>query len=74
MTRLENITMTIITIPLNLSPLYLIFLVRLGRYVMNLCDLYFYKIIGILTVFFAASVVQHVKHNCGTVMLWSGPP
>jgi hypothetical protein len=49
MTKLEDITLIIITIPLLLSPLYLILLVRLGGYTVNLCTFYFYKLIGKLT-------------------------
>ena len=51
LTKLENITLIIITIPLTLSPSYLLFLVRLEGYIVNLCDFYSYKIIGKLTSF-----------------------
>jgi hypothetical protein len=34
-----------------LSPLCLLLLVRLGGYIVNLCDFYFYKLIGKLTAF-----------------------
>jgi len=50
--RLENITRTIITIPLTLSPYYLLVLVRLGGYIVNLYVFYSYRLIGKLTVFF----------------------
>ena len=46
-----NITLTIITMPLALSPLYLLLLVRLGGYIVNLSDFYSYRFIGKLTVF-----------------------
>ena len=46
LTKLENIGLTIITILLLLSPLCLLLLVRLGGYIVNLCDFYFYKLIG----------------------------
>ncbi len=49
LTKLENIGLTIITILLLLSPLCLLLLVRLGGYIVNLCDFYFYKLIGKLT-------------------------
>ena len=49
-TKLENIALTIITTPLLIYPLCLLFLVRLGDYVVNLCDLYFYELIGKLPV------------------------
>ena len=42
--RSENITLTIIIIPLTLSPLCLQLLVRLGGYIVNLCAFYFYKL------------------------------
>ena len=64
LTKLENIVLIIITIPLTLSPLYLLLLVRLGGYTVNLCSFYFYKFIGKLTAFFAASGVQLVQHHC----------
>jgi hypothetical protein len=34
-----------------LSPLCLLLLVHLGGYIVNLCDFYFYKLIGKLTAF-----------------------
>jgi hypothetical protein len=49
LTKLENIVVIIITIPLMLSPLCLLLLVRLGSYTVNLCTFYFYMIIGKLT-------------------------
>ena len=52
LTELENIALTIITILLILHPSYLLFLVRLGGYIVNLCDFYSYKFIGKLTDFF----------------------
>ncbi len=41
--KLENIALTIITILLTLYPSYLLLLVRLGGYIVNLCDFYSYK-------------------------------
>jgi hypothetical protein len=38
-------------VPLTLSSLCLILLVRLGGYIVNLCVFYFYKLIGKLTAF-----------------------
>jgi hypothetical protein len=40
-----------ITILRMLSPLYLLLIVRLGDYKVNLCNFYFYKLIGKLTAF-----------------------
>ena len=51
LTKLENMALIIITIPLMLSPLCLLLLVRLGGYTVNLCAFYFYKLIGKLTAF-----------------------
>ncbi len=51
LTKLENIVLTIITIHLMPSPLCLLLLVRPGGYILNLCDFYFYKLIGKLTAF-----------------------
>jgi hypothetical protein len=41
--------MTTITIPKTLSPLCLLFFVRLGDSILNLCGFCFYKLIGKLT-------------------------
>ena len=49
LTKLENIALIIITIPPPVSPLCLLLLVRPGGYKVNLCDFYFYKVIGKLT-------------------------
>jgi hypothetical protein len=51
MIKYGNITLTIITIPLSQSPLYLVLPVRLGGYIVNLLDCYSYRLIGKLTVF-----------------------
>jgi hypothetical protein len=45
-TKLETIALTIITNNLMLSPLCLLFLVRLGGYIVYVCDFYFNNIIG----------------------------
>ena len=50
-TKLENIALIIMTIRLILYPSYLLLLVRLGGYIVNLCDFYSYKVIGKLTAF-----------------------
>ena len=65
LTKLENIELTIIITPLLPSPLCLLYLVRLGGYTVNLCDFYFYKLIGKLTDFFAASRVQLAQSTSG---------
>ena len=51
LTKLENIALTIITILLTLYPSCLILLVRVGDYIVNLCDFYSYKLIGQPTAF-----------------------
>jgi hypothetical protein len=43
LTKLEDTGLTILTIPLILTPLCLLLLVRLGDYKVNLCVFYFYK-------------------------------
>jgi hypothetical protein len=48
--KISTIRLTIIIIPLTLSSLGLLFLVRLGGYIVNSCVFYFYKMIGKLTV------------------------
>ena len=48
-TKLENIALTIVTTPPPVSPLWLLFLVHLGGYTVNLYVFYFYKLIGKLT-------------------------
>jgi hypothetical protein len=65
LTKYEHTVQTIIIVPLTLSPLCLLFLVRLGGYIVNLCDFYFYKLSGKLTAFFAASGVQLAESNRG---------
>ncbi len=45
--------------------LCLILLVRVGGYIVNLCDFYFYKLIGKLTAFFPASGVQLPESTTG---------
>ncbi len=81
LTNLENITPTIIITPLTLSPFCLLLLVRLGGYIVNLCDFYSYRLIGKLTVilqlqefilrnmtvssFTTSTRLPHVCHKCG---------
>jgi hypothetical protein len=52
LTKLENIVLIIIAIPLMLTPLCLLLLVRLGGYTVNVCAFYFYKLIGKLNASF----------------------
>ncbi len=54
-----NITLTIITIHRTQSPLCLIFLVRLGGYIVNSLDCYSYRIIGKLTAFLHLQEFSH---------------
>ena len=63
MTKLENITLITITIPLILSPLCLLLLVRLGGYTVNLCAFYFLQAHRETDRFFAASEVQLAQHD-----------
>jgi hypothetical protein len=58
LTKLGNIAVIIITILLTLYPSYFLLLVRLGDYIVNLCDFYSYKIITRLTSFFPPSGVH----------------
>ena len=51
LTKYEHNTQTIIIVPLTLSPLCLLLLVRLVGYTENLCASYFDKLIGKLTAF-----------------------
>ena len=60
-----NIVLTIITTPLHQYPLYRWSVVPLGGYIVNPLDCYSYRIIGKLTVFFAASGVQLEQSNRG---------
>jgi hypothetical protein len=46
MTKYDSITLTIIIVPLTLSPLFLLFLVRLVVYIVNLFSFYSYSLIG----------------------------
>jgi hypothetical protein len=56
LTRLKNIVLTTITIPLTLSSLFLL-LVRLGGYIVNLCYFYSYRFIGKPTSFLQLQVI-----------------
>jgi hypothetical protein len=63
-TKYDNISLTVIIVPLTLSPLSLLWLVRQDTYTVNLCVFYFCRLIGKLTVFFfnirsSVSVIQH---------------
>jgi hypothetical protein len=51
LTKYENTVQTIIIVPLTLSPLWLLLLVRQGVYIVNLCAFCFYKLIRKLTAF-----------------------
>jgi len=51
LTKYANTAQTIIIVPLRLSPLCRLSLVRLGVYIVNLCAFYFYRLIGKLTAF-----------------------
>jgi hypothetical protein len=77
LTKLENITLTIRTTPLLLSPLCPLLLVRLGGYIVNLCTFYFYKLIGKLRLF--CSQLQEFSFlilpvASSTTVAWCSPP
>jgi hypothetical protein len=60
-TKLENMSLIILNNnPLIPCPLCLLLLVRLGGFIVNLCDFYFYKIIGKLTVFLNLQELSYV--------------
>jgi hypothetical protein len=59
-----------------LSPSCLLFLVRLGGYIVNLCDFYFYKLIGKLTAFLQLqefSLRNQTVDSCSTTAQRSPP-
>ncbi len=62
-----NIELTIITIHRAQSPLCLLFLVRLGGYIVNSLDCYSYSLIGKMTAFlkFQDTGVQPDQHDRG---------
>ena len=64
-TKYAVIALTIIIVPLTLSPLCLLLLVLLGVYIANLCVFYFYWLIGKLIAFFAASGVHLAQFTSG---------
>jgi hypothetical protein len=49
------------TTPLTVSPLYLLLLVRLGGYIVNLCVFYSYRLIGKVTAFLQFQ--EFILHN-----------
>ena len=49
LTKSYNTVLIIIIVPLTLSPLCLLLLVRLGGYTAIVCAFYFYRLIGKLT-------------------------
>ena len=51
LTKLDSITLTIIIVPLTVSALCLLLLVRLGVYIVNWCVFYSYRLVGKLTTF-----------------------
>ena len=65
LTKLGNIVLIIITTPPLPSFLCLLWIARPGGYTVNLCDFYFYKIIGKLTAFF--QLQEFSLHNITVV-------
>ena len=63
--KLENIALTVITIPLTLSPLCLLMLVRLGRLPSEFVRLLFLRAHRETDRFLAASGVQLAQHDRG---------
>ena len=51
LTKYANTAQTKIIVPLTLSPLCLLLLVRLGVYIVKLCAFYSYRLIGKVTAF-----------------------
>jgi hypothetical protein len=64
LTRLENIALTMITIPLTLSPLSLLLVVRPGDDMVTLCTFYFTTSSENCDRFFTVSGVQLAQSNC----------
>ena len=58
LTRSESIELTATITLLTLYHLYLLFLVRLGEYIVNLSDFYSYRVIGKRTVFSKVEVLR----------------
>ena len=70
--KYANIALIIIIVLIMLSPLYQLFLVRLGVYTVNLCTFYFYRLIGKLTDFF--HLQEFIYHNQPfTFTVWYSP-
>ncbi len=59
-----------------ICPLFLILLVRLGDYIVNLCDCYFYKLIGKLTAFleYQEFILYIQTVDFSTTVVWRSPP
>ena len=75
LTKLQNIALVIITIPLTLSPVSLLLLVRLGGYTVNLWVFYFYRIIGKLTAFLQLQDfnLRNITVVSSTTVTWCSP-
>ena len=63
MRQYGNIALTTTITLLTRYHLFLILLVRLGGYIVNLSDFYSYRLIGKLTTFFTVSGVQLPEHD-----------
>ncbi len=63
MIKYGNITLTTTITLLTLYHSYLLLVVRLGGYIVNLSDFYSYRLIGKLTDFFEPSGVQLAQHD-----------
>jgi hypothetical protein len=61
-TKIRQYHTTIIIVHLTVSPLFLLFLVRLGVYIVNWCAFYSYRLIGKLTTFcsFRSSALRNL--------------
>ena len=64
------------SIALTLSPLYLLLLVRLGGYIVNLCSFYSYRLIGKLTAFLQLQELSFRNRpvDCSTSATRRSPP
>jgi hypothetical protein len=72
LTKYVDTTQTIIIVPLTLSPLCLVLLVRLVVYIVNLYSFYFYRLIGKLTFFLQLQVFSlynsHLKSKVDNIL------
>jgi hypothetical protein len=75
MKKFDGIVQTIIIVPLTLSPLRQLLLVRLGVYIVNLCVFYFCKFIEKLTAFLQLQEfnLRNLPVPSSTTAAWRSP-